>query len=300
MLTTLIAPTAGRARVAGHDVVDRAGRRPPADRLRRPGQRRRPQPARPRRARHPGPDLRARQGGRPGPRRRAGRRRCELRRGRRPQGHPAVRRPASPARHRDGSDPRAASCCSSTSRRPASTRRTGPTCRSTSCALRERPRDHGRADHALPRRGRRAGRADRDRRPRPGRRRRHPAAAQGRRTPATRSRCAFDSASADAPRGRRHPPGRPIGGRVPHDGASAGDPGRRRAGACCPQLLRELDADGTTAGAAEVRSPDARRRLPRAHRPQPARRPGPAGAAPDASRRRLASSTPTTAQEVFA
>ena len=41
MLTTLLAPTSGRRRVAGYDVVAEPGRRPPPDRLHRPGQRRR-------------------------------------------------------------------------------------------------------------------------------------------------------------------------------------------------------------------------------------------------------------------
>ncbi len=45
MLTTLIPPTGGTATVAGHDVVQEAGAGPPADRLRRAGQRRRAQPA---------------------------------------------------------------------------------------------------------------------------------------------------------------------------------------------------------------------------------------------------------------
>ena len=43
MLTTLLPPTSGRAWVAGRDIVGRTGRGAVADRLHRPGQRRRAQ-----------------------------------------------------------------------------------------------------------------------------------------------------------------------------------------------------------------------------------------------------------------
>ena len=133
-------PTSGTATVAGHDVVARARPGPPPDRLRRPGQRRRPHPAGPRRARH----ARARSTASTGAAAGAAPTSCST-----PSTSPtladrkvadAVRRPAAAARRRDGAGARARRCCSSTSRRPASTRRTGRTCGSTSggCA-----REHG-------------------------------------------------------------------------------------------------------------------------------------------------------------
>ena len=119
--------------------------------------------------------------------------------GRGPQGLDPLRRPAPPARHRDGARPPAASCCSSTSRRPASTRRTGPTCRSRSARLHEETGTHDRPHHPLPRRGRRPRRPGDRGRPRPGHRRRqrrpaqvrarrpgHPRLRADRRTPCAR------------------------------------------------------------------------------------------------------------------
>ncbi len=60
MLTTLIAPTSGTAKVAGYDVVRAAEPGPPADRVRRSGQRRRPLATRLRRTVRAGRDLRTR------------------------------------------------------------------------------------------------------------------------------------------------------------------------------------------------------------------------------------------------
>ena len=92
-----------------------------------------------------------------------------------------VRRPEAAARHRDGPDPRRRPWSSSTSRPPASTRRPGPTCGSTSPDLRSEQRGDGLPDHALPRRGRRPQRPDRDHRPGRDRRQRHRRQPQGQR-----------------------------------------------------------------------------------------------------------------------
>ena len=145
MLTTLLVPTSGTATVAGHDVINGAGARPPRDRLRGPGPRRRRRPAGPRRDRRPGPGLRRVVEGRGRPRRRADRVARAGRR-RRAQGRHAVGRPAPPARHRDRAWSTRRGCCSSTSRRPASTRRAGPTCGTTSgaCATGTGPRSSSR------------------------------------------------------------------------------------------------------------------------------------------------------------
>ena len=100
MLTTLIAPTAAR-RPSPATTWSPIRPGPTADRLCRSGQRRRPQPARARRAVQPGPDLRPRPARRPAAGRRAARGARPDRAGR-PQGVEPVRRPASPARRRDG------------------------------------------------------------------------------------------------------------------------------------------------------------------------------------------------------
>ena len=64
MLTTTIAPTSGRARVAGYDVDERAARRAQRQQRRLPGAGRRPRAHRPAQPRHPRPPLarRARRG----------------------------------------------------------------------------------------------------------------------------------------------------------------------------------------------------------------------------------------------
>ena len=63
MLTTLLPPTSGTARVAGYDVVQRGPRRPRLDRRRASGSRARPVPHRPRAHAPSGRDARADQGG---------------------------------------------------------------------------------------------------------------------------------------------------------------------------------------------------------------------------------------------
>ena len=127
VLTTLARATSGTARVAGHDVVREAARRPPGHRLRVPGHRRRP-----------AADARARTSswppgcagcpGRPRPTGRGTRRPVRSRRGRRPRRGQALRR--HPAQARRGPRPRRhpVRCCSSTSRPPGSTPRRAPRC----------------------------------------------------------------------------------------------------------------------------------------------------------------------------
>ena len=132
MLTTLLTPSAGTATVAGPRPAAGPARGAPPDRLRRPGRLRAVGRHQSRRgAGHPGPAARAVQG------------RCDCSAGRagtgaaadRPRGPGparAVRRPAAPVRHRARPDALTRSWSSSTSRPPASTRRAGPTCGSTS------------------------------------------------------------------------------------------------------------------------------------------------------------------------
>ncbi len=140
ILTTLLKPDAGSARVAGLDVVSRRGAAARADRARRAVRGGRREPDRPRE-----PDdgrapvrrvARAAKRARPGAAR-------ALRTARRRQ--PARRRP-TPAACAAGSTWRPRSwpshrCCSSTSRRPASTRAAGCSCgrRSRGWSPRARP-----------------------------------------------------------------------------------------------------------------------------------------------------------------
>ena len=133
MLTTLLRPTAGTATVAGYDVVKRVRAGPPQHRLRLAGG------SAPFSCARAGDEV-VDHGMLYGHERGAGapQRGQELFEQldldglweRQPKTH--VRRPAAPARHRHGPDPRARPWSSSTSRPPGSTRRPGPTCGSTS------------------------------------------------------------------------------------------------------------------------------------------------------------------------
>ena len=172
MLATLLAPTGGEATVAGADLAREPEHGPPAHRLRaaRAGPPIRPRPAAASwssRRRLYGMDKQRRPGAAA-----RGARRARARGRRGPPDRHLLRRHAPPARHRPRHRPPPAGCCSSTSRRPASTRRRGPACgtRSASCAAARHDRL---PDDPLPRRGRRAVRPARDHRPRQDRGRGH-------------------------------------------------------------------------------------------------------------------------------
>ena len=102
MLTTLLQPDVGHRRGGRARRRRRARRRAAADRLHRPGQRRRPHPAGPRRAGQPGPLLRARPARGAGPGRDELLAALDLERPRRPHGQHPVGRPAAAPRHRHG------------------------------------------------------------------------------------------------------------------------------------------------------------------------------------------------------
>ena len=125
MLTTLLPPTAGTARVAGHDIVKRGPGRARRDRRRPAGGGARPVPDRARAHAPAGRDARDPASRGAPPRRRADRAGRPLR-GRRPQGRRLLGRDAAPARPRAGARARARGSSSSTSRRPASTSRAAP------------------------------------------------------------------------------------------------------------------------------------------------------------------------------
>ena len=238
MLTTLIAPTAGTATVAGHDVAHRPGRRPAPDRLRRPGQRRRPHPA----GRATSWSARAAPTGSTGGRRT--RRAAELldaldltaladR-----KVSDAVRRPAAPARRRDRA------WCTGPALLFLDEPSTGldPQNRANLwehiLRLRGRARDDDRAHHALPGRGRHDGRAGG---------RRSTTAGSSPTTPPTGSRRARrrpDRGRA-RPTPRRRGRGWPARSRprrrdVAVDGTHGDRPGRGRSGARCRALLRAV------------------------------------------------------------
>ena len=165
--------------------------------------------------------------------------------------------------------------CSSTSRRPASTRRPGPACGTRSAAL----RGHGTTvfltthyleeadalrrpagDHR-PRADRRRGHGRRAQAP--GRRRRHHHRRRRRRRSTSSRRSARQPFVREATRrGRPRPPVRRPAARPP-----------------CPQLLRVLDGAGLRARLLTLARPEPRRRLPAPDRPLAARggrRPDPA------------------------
>ena len=159
MLTTLIAPTAGSATVAGHDVVAESAQRPEADRVRRAGQRRRAQPARRRRAVQPGPDLRAG----PAVRTASGRRTARgtrSGRARLAQGVEPVRRAAAAAGRGDGPGAFAVAAVPRRAVDRARPAEPGEPVGAHSADAGERQHaDDDHADHPLPGRGRLDGRA---------------------------------------------------------------------------------------------------------------------------------------------
>ena len=178
MLTTLLPPTAGTARVAGHDIVREGAGRARRDRRRAAGGRAGPAADRPRA--HEAADHAAgrAQGRAPAARRRADRARRARRRGR-PQGRRLLRRHEAPAGPRAGARaPAADPLPRRADHGPGPLQPRGH----VEGGLAPGPR-RGRdrlPHHAVPRGGRRAGRPDRDHRPRPDRRPRHAGGAQGR------------------------------------------------------------------------------------------------------------------------
>ena len=186
MLTTLLPPTAGTARVAGFDVVKRGSRRPRRDRRRAPGGGPRPEPDRPRAHAPAGRAPRHAEGRAHQARRRADRARrprgCGRPQGRRllgrdeapprPRARPAAR-PARPLPRRADHRPRHPEPQRALGRGRASLTRRG----------------HDRLPHhPVPRGGRPARRPPRDHRPRQDRRRRAPPRRSRPRSAARRSR----------------------------------------------------------------------------------------------------------------
>ena len=115
--------------------------------------------------------------------------------------------------------------------------------------LRERARHHDRADHALPGRGRLDGRAGHRGRPRPDHRRRHPGSGSRRRTSATGSSSA-STHETDAATARP----RVLPHRLRRYGHGAADQRRRARRGWSPGLLDDLRAAGI-AGRRRSRSP---------------------------------------------
>ena len=179
MLTTLLEPSAGAATVAGHDLARSRARCAAASATSR---RSAPRPSA---GTLVGEELvtQARlQGLSKADAARAARRARAAAGPRGPRGPRAaraLRRPAPALRRRARADALAAASSSSTSRPPAWTRRAARTCGTTSASLRERPRRHDPAHHALPRGGRRARRPHPGHGRRPARRRRHAGGAEG-------------------------------------------------------------------------------------------------------------------------
>ena len=134
MLATLLAPTAGTATVAGHDLRHRPGRRAPQDRLRR---RRAAAPARTARSTRSW-SCRAASTASRAPAPAAAPRSCSTsstsRAPRTASSRPSPAASAAASTSRMGLDARAARCCSSTSRPPGWIRRAAPTSGSTSAA----------------------------------------------------------------------------------------------------------------------------------------------------------------------
>ena len=280
MLTTLLQPTAARPAWSAATSTERSGRRAPPHRLHRPGQRRRPQPARA--ATSWSPRAAATASGR---REAAAPRRGPARRRSTSAGSATARSAACPAASGAASTSPSAwstarGCCSSTSRPPASTPRTGPTCQSQIERLRA---DHGTTivltTHYLDEADAMADRVvvidhgDRHRR-------RHARAAQGRagrrphrhHRPPTPADAAVVARRCRAHRRRRRGAG-PSGAVVT---------ARVRGGATLvPGLLRDLDRAGRRRGGRRGQPAHPRRRVPRAHRPQPPR--SRRGASPAAS-----------------
>ena len=206
-------------------------------------------PARPRRAGQPGPGLRAVPARRPAPGRRAARG-ARPDRGRRPHGLHPLRRPAAPARHRDGAGPPPRLLFldePSTGLDPQNRANLQEQIR----RLHAEQRHHDRAHHPLPRGGRRARRPGRRDRPRPGHRRRHrgPRSSAG---SATWSRSASPTAAATRRRGPRARLERVPGARVErrrrpsHDPRATAAPrwSRRAARTTWPRPAHPSDADG--------------------------------------------------------
>ena len=154
MLTTLLPPTAGTARVAGYDIVREGAARARVDRRRAAGGRARPAPHRARAPAPPDHAARAAEGRARAPRHRAARARRPRRRGR-PQGRRLLGRHEAPAR--PGARARALAAHPVPRRadhRPRPAEPLGPLGGGRPArARRRRDRD---ADHAVPRGGRRA------------------------------------------------------------------------------------------------------------------------------------------------
>ena len=274
MLTTLLEPTAGEATVAGCDLradpvgvrrdigyVPQSGSTLPEARV---GEELVDHAAAVRHAHRGGP--------RP---RRASCSPSSTSRASGPAGQDAVRRPAPPARHRDGPDPRAAAGLPRRAdHRPRPAVPGQPL--GAHPRLRDDARDHGLPDHALPRRGRRALRPDPGHRPRHDRRRAARrtsssarvsgdavAADPGRRGQAARSRGLATAAGRGAAAGRRRPGAAAT--------ASCGC-GCRTAAPRCPGCCASWTRTASRSLAVEVRRPTPRRRVPVPDRAVAARR----------------------------
>ncbi len=204
---------------------------------------------------------------------RAGRRADRLARAgvaREADGEHAVRRPAAAARHRDRHGPRAAAPVPRRAVDRARPAEPGEPLGSPRAAARGARHDDL-PDHPLPRRGRRDGRARRRHRPRPGHRRRDAGGRSRAGWPATASR----SASSDPVAAAR---AAAIAWRVvgtardrrsmARSSACGRSAARRRCRRSCGRSMPPVSPADERRGQAT----DARRRLPRAHRPEPARR----------------------------
>ena len=184
MLTTLLPPTAGTARVAGFDIVNEGPRVRAAigaalqeaalDPLLTGREHMRLQTA-----------LHGLAAGRARAARRRAARAGRPLGGGRPQGRRLLGRDEAPARPGAGARPPARASSSSTSRPPASTSRAAPRSGTRSRGS-PRRRRHRLPHHPVPGGGRRARRPGRDHRPRPDRRRGHAGRAEGRDRPADR------------------------------------------------------------------------------------------------------------------